>query len=192
MKRKVILLSQRRRCLFLLFALFFGCLLPFLNIKTLFEENPENALMITSSNTDHQQKPFSTDETNNRTDEKDGMEDFILETFHENKSKIVLITNNNMDHQQQQNSTDEISNGIDDKDDMAVRCKAACPEHLKHNNIIILDKKYFRGKAGLNDRMNILKRIGSIAANLCATVYTPPPYQVVSTRDKEMFFFIQR
>merc|ERR1712238_466032 len=92
----------------------------------------------------------------------------------------ITVPNSTYYRQQQQNSTDEMSNGIDDKDDMAVRCKAACPEHLKHNNIIILDKKYFRWQAGLNDRMYILKKIGSIAANLCATVYTPPPYQVLS------------
>jgi len=102
------------------------------------------------------------------------------ESLSSSSSKIVLITNNNMDRQQQQNSTDEMSNGIDDKDDMAVRCKAACPEHLKHNNIIILDKKYFRWQGGLNDRIHVLKGIGSIAANLCATVYTPPPYELLS------------
>ena len=58
-------------------------------------------------------------------------------------------------------------------------CRRKCHPQDKHYNIIILD--HYEA-AGLGDRLYVFRRLALLAGYLCARLYVPPPYTMVSLR----------
>lgn len=56
-------------------------------------------------------------------------------------------------------------------------CWRACHPDWTHKNVLILNHY---GRAGLSDRMSIINIMAKLAGYLCAVVYMPPPYTMVS------------
>ena len=57
-------------------------------------------------------------------------------------------------------------------------CQRRCHPDWAHRNIILYD--YPATGAGLKDRLTIISSLALLAGHLCAIVYFPPPYKMVS------------
>ena len=57
-------------------------------------------------------------------------------------------------------------------------CQRRCHPDWAHRNIILYD--YPTRGAGLKDRLTIISSLALLAGHLCAIVYFPPPYKMVS------------
>lgn len=56
-------------------------------------------------------------------------------------------------------------------------CWRACHPDWTHKNVLLLNHY---GRNGLGDRMFIINHMATLAGYLCAVVYIPPPYTMVS------------
>lgn len=58
-------------------------------------------------------------------------------------------------------------------------CQRRCHPDWAHRNILLVEWNPRRG-SGLQDRLTIISNLALVAGHLCAVVYFPPPYKMVS------------